>query len=317
MNVYSLITLATVTVATLAPPTYGQTAAAPTGVVVSGASATAKPVVTPVVEGAAALRTTLQESRQLVAKPIGEIDPFTGQATGFQNLAHQLKLEKQKTAILNERLLQVRALEDMEKTGFRAAPERGAVPGIPPGTPVIDRPRNDRSAPAMQEQQQSRARIVRTVARAAKPPATVAPREPVVAAAPVPVEPKLVGVTTVAGRSYALFQLGDKSLLIPENGSLGATRVGDIHGNQVMVNGASRQVNVGGQEVVVLPTTKQEAATLAAAAPTATIAIPVVPTNPNADIRAMTLPSAPTRAALRGPQPLQSNIPAYLPPSPQ
>lgn len=317
MNVYILITLATVTVATLAPPTYGQTAAAPTGVVVSGASATAKPVVTPVVEGAAALRTTLQESRQLVAKPIGEIDPFTGQATGFQNLAHQLKLEKQKTAILNERLLQVRALEDMEKTGFRAAPERGAVPGIPPGTPVIDRPRNDRSAPTMQAQRQSRARIVPTVARAAKPPATVAPREPVVAAAPVPVEPKLVGVTTVAGRSYAMFQLGDKSLLIPENGSLGATRVGDIHGNQVMVNGASRQVNVGGQEVVVLPTTKQEAATLAAAAPTATIAIPVVPTNPNADMRAMTLPSVPTPAALRGPQPLQSNIPAYLPPSPQ
>jgi hypothetical protein len=309
MNTNILTTCVTIALASLAVAGHAQTAAAPSGV--APPTPAAKTVVTPVQEGAGALRATLGQSRELVAKPIGEIDPFTGQAVGFQNLAHQLKLEKARTAILNERVLQVRALEDMEKTGFRTVPDRPTQAPGQAGVPVLNRPPVERPAP--QTQAASRPRAVTPVARAPKPAAGV-PREQVVAA-PAPIEPRLMGITSVAGRNYAMFQQGEKSLLVPENGTLGTVHVGDVQGDHVMVNGSQRQVNVGGQEVIVQPTTKQMATSLTAS-PTATLA--ASPANPTADMRTLALPGVPAApTVVRGPQPLPSSMPAYLPPPPQ
>ena len=310
MNIHILTTCATLALASLALTGHAQTATAPGGV--APPTSAAKTVVTPVQDGAAALRATLNQSRELVAKPLGEIDPFTGQAAEFQNLAHQLKLEKAKTAILNERVLQVRALEDMEKTGFRTAPDRPAQPTGQPGVPVLNAPPVNRVEAPLQAASSPRA--VTPVAPAPKA-AAGGPLEHGVAPAPGPIEPRLVGITSVAWRNYAMFQQREKSLLVPENGTLGTVHVGDIQGNRVMVNGAPRQVNVGGQEVIVQPTTKQVAATLSAS-PTATWA--ASPANPMADMRTLGLPEIPAApTAVRGPQPLPSSRPAYVPPASQ
>ena len=260
--------------------------------------AAAKAAATPTINGPTLLKTTVEQARVLATMPIGELDPFTGQAAGFQNAAHQLKLEKQKTAILNERLLQARALEDIMKTGYRGPEPR-------PGGPGTNRPTVENPVVSVQAPPATQSRVI------AKRKPVIAHVTPQMVATPVvatPPEAKLVGLTTVNGVSYAVFQQDNKTQLVREGSSVGATTVGAIQGNRVMVNGTARQVTVAQQEVVVVPSSKDA---VQAAAGAATAHLAVAP-SAGADMKTLGLPTVP-----RGPQPLKTTAMEIPSASPQ
>ncbi len=258
-------------------------------------------------DSATMLRQVANDAKAMVLTPADQINPFTGNPAAFEEGARELKLQQQRTRILEQRLQQARALSEIGKLSVEpSVPSPGGfiahAPAITPGAGFfasvgIHGPSSAiaPSAPhGATAQSPSSAPSTRPIRKPAARPAAPPPAASVPAA---PVTPSLVGIATIDGKRYAIFERDGRPSIVPENGRGEGVEVGRIRGSEVQVNGQSRQLRVGEQEVQIGPVQVeppvQRPTSSAGAIPGAS--------DPVLDMQALRLPAVPARP-LSGPQ---------------
>lgn len=256
-------------------------------------------------DSAKMLRQAVNDAKAMMQTPADQINPFTGNPAAFEEGARELKLQQQRTRILEQRLQQARALSEIGKLSAEpSAPLPGGfmahAPAITPGAgffapAAVQVPSIASSAPqGSAAQAPSSAPSTRPIRKPATKPAAQLPAASVPAA---PATPSLVGIATIDGKRYAIFERDGRPSIVPENGRGEGVEVGRIHGSEVHVNGQSRQLRVGEQEVQIGPVQVE----LPVQRPGASAAALPGTGDPVLDMQALRLPAVPARP-LSGPQ---------------
>ncbi len=252
------------------------------------------------------LQQVAAEAKAIATSPLGAgLNPYTGNPAAYEEQSVQLRLEQQRSKILEQKAAQMRYLQELSKsyysgnvepatplTPVRAEPMRAQPPQQP------DTVREPARAPANRPRG-SDARLTRRPTQSPPRQVAVAPAQaPAAQPAPaVTASPEAVGTAVVNGRRYALFDVQGKTTALGEKTNALGLQVGEVANDHVDVNGRRQQMRRVEQSVVVHSPRKEKESSAAAARPALPTPELVVP---EADMRALNLPRVP---ATLGPQP--------------
>lgn len=219
-----------------------------------------------------------------VKESSNKANPFTGDTAAIENSVIELRLVKQRRAIAEQRLGEQKAITEIEKmkreaVGNTQTANLNVVPkvgGLPPnqtnkGSTFPSLPTRRLTAPALL--------LPATTQESAGP--------------------TLIGISEMGGRQYAIFETNGKAVSVPEGSQLNGITVGAIKGRDVEVNGSTRTLRVGLQEVAY-----GNEPVVANDSQGGTVNGMYRPTAVTRDMTTLRLPTVDDTRPLSGPQPL-------------